>query len=124
MDEVNAPLFVGVDDGLGVGLGFEGVAVGDELVADLGEIVGFAVVGDPDRPVLVGQGLVAGHQVDDAQPAVAQPDPVVDVDPLIVRAAVDDLPAHPGDEIFRDGRPFFRPGQSAYSAHGEILISV
>ena len=37
----------------------EGVAAGDQLVADLGEVVGLAVVGDPDRAVLVGQGLVA-----------------------------------------------------------------
>jgi hypothetical protein len=112
------PFLVGVDERLGVGLGGHGVAPGDELVADLGEVVGLSVVGDPDRAVLVGQGLVPGDQVDDAQAAVAQADPLVDVDALVVGAAVGDGPAHPDDQIFGDGRgPRRGAGQAADAAH-------
>ena len=90
----------------------EGMAAADELVAHLGEVVGFAVVGDPDRAVLVGQGLVAAFDVDDAQAAVAQADARLDVDAFVVRAAVDDRPAHPGEEVAGDGRTARRRGDS------------
>ena len=54
-ERVLAPLLVGVDDGLGVGVGVERVAVGDELGAQLAVVVDLAVEDDPDRAVLVAE---------------------------------------------------------------------
>ena len=48
------------------------VALGLELFAELGLVVELAVVGDPDRAVLVGHGLGAAGQVDDRQPAMPE----------------------------------------------------
>ena len=112
-----APFLVGVDDRLGIGPGRENMAAVPQLVPDFGEVVGLAVVGDPDRAVLIGEGLVAPLDVDDAQPAVAQPGPAVGVDPLVVGTAVDDGPAHPADQLPGKRRSFRRPDQPADAAH-------
>ncbi len=50
--------------------GAEPMAARFELGAQLGEVVDLAVEDDPDRAVLVGHRLIAGGEIDDAQPAV------------------------------------------------------
>ena len=79
LDAALAPLLVAVDDDLGVGAGAELVAMANEFGAHLREVVNLAVEDGPDGAVLVGQRLIAGRQIDDAQPAMAQPDPGGDV---------------------------------------------
>jgi hypothetical protein len=69
---VVAPLLVGVDDDLGVGLRGEGVAQLLELGAQLAVVVDLAVEDEPDRLVLVGDRLVAAGPVDDGEPAVPE----------------------------------------------------
>ena len=59
-----------------------------QLGADVGEVVDLAVEDDLDRPVLVAERLIAGREVDDAQPAVAEADPRVDEIAGGVRAAM------------------------------------
>ena len=81
-DEILPPFLVGVDDGLGVGPRPENVAARLELLPELGEIVDLAVVGRPDRQVLVGQRLVPAREVDDAQAPRPQAHPGLDVDAL------------------------------------------
>ena len=51
----------------------EAVALLDELVAERFEVVDLAVEGDPDRAVLVGEGLPSERrEVDDREPAVRE----------------------------------------------------
>ena len=70
---------------------------------DVGVVVDLAVEDDPDRAVFVRQRLMAGRQIDDAQPAVAERRPIVEELTRIVRAAMRDDVAHPRQA--RDDRP-------------------
>ena len=63
-------LFVGVEDGLGVGTGPVAMPGLLERRPQLGVVVNLAVEGDPKRAGFVTDGLVAALDVDDAQPAV------------------------------------------------------
>lgn len=87
-DKVIAPLFVGVNDNFGVGLGLELVSGGDELLAEFGGVVDFAVVGDPDGAVFVGKGLVAACKIDDAQAAGSKSGTAVGITAVIIRPPV------------------------------------
>ena len=62
--------------------------------ADLGEVVDLAVEDDPDRAVLVAERLIAGREVDDAQPAVAEADAAVEIVAAGVGTAVRDGVGH------------------------------
>ena len=90
-----APLFVGVNDGLGVGARAVAMAGGFELRPDVGVVVDLAVEDDPDRAVLVRHRLMAGRQIDDAQPPVAERRPIVDEFTGVVWPAMRDDVAHP-----------------------------
>jgi hypothetical protein len=71
-DEIVAPLLVGVNQRLGIGLGLEAVAEGLELPAQLDVVEDLAVEDDPDRVVLVGHGLIARGEIDDAEARMRQ----------------------------------------------------
>jgi hypothetical protein len=59
---------------LGIRLGFEDMALAEEVVAKGLIIVDLAVEDDPDRAILIGKRLVSPGQVDDRQPAKTEPD--------------------------------------------------
>src|SRR5437764_159406 len=63
--EVGAVLLVEVDEALGVGTGAEDVPPPLERVPQRRLVVDLAVVGNPDRLVLVGHRLRAAGEVDD-----------------------------------------------------------
>ena len=83
-----APGLPGVDDHLGVAAGAEDVAQRLQLGHQLLEVVDLAVEDDADAAVLVEQRLLAGGDVDDRQPAMAEADARLDVDAALVGAAV------------------------------------
>ena len=74
LDAARPELLVEVHDDLGVGRRREAVAARHELAPQLAVVVDLAVEDDPDRAVLVGDRLLAGLEVDDGQPAHAEPD--------------------------------------------------
>jgi hypothetical protein len=73
------------------------VSGGFELRPDVRMVVDLAVEDDPDRLVLVRQRLMAGRQIDDAQPAVAERRLIVHEQSRIVWAAMRDDVAHRDD---------------------------
>src|SRR5262249_50886249 len=79
-----------VQGDLAVGAGAEAVPPGFEVALGALEVVDLAVDDDPHRLVLAGDRLLAGRQVDDAEPGVAQPGAPVAGEPgaLSVRPAV------------------------------------
>ena len=73
------------------------MAVRVELRSHLGEVVDLAVEDDPDRAVLVAERLIAGRQIDDAEPPVAEADAGADVEAVRVGAAMRDRRGHRGE---------------------------
>jgi len=61
-----------MEDDFRVRTGTEAPALGDQLVAQFDIVEDFAIEDSPHRPVLVRNGLIAGGEVDDAQPCVAE----------------------------------------------------
>ena len=92
--EGGALLGVALEDDLGVRVGGEGAAPGDQLLAQLLEVVHLAVVGQDEIAVGAGHGLVAVGQVDDGQPPVGDGAGVVHIIALVVGAPVADAVRH------------------------------
>ena len=98
-------LLEGMDDDLGVAPGGEPVSVCLQLGAQLEEIVDLAVERHPDRAVLVAHRLPAAGQVDDAEPALAEADVALDVEPLVVGAAMREAGAKAIEDRLLDRTP-------------------
>ena len=94
VDAVVAPLLVGVDDALGVRLRAIDVAEAFELAPEVAVVVNLAVEADPDRLVFVGERLLAGGEIHDAQTAMAEGRLLVDEKPGSVRTAMHEDVAH------------------------------
>ena len=107
-----------MDDDLGVGVRIKRVTLADEVFLDLREVVDLPIEDDPDRLILIVDRLMAGRQVDDAQPAHAQGGLPVDIEPFVVGPAVDDDVGHPLEQGGGVGRQAARVDESADTAHG------
>lgn len=70
------------------------MAFGQEFLAQFLEIVDLSVEDYPERAVLVGDGLVAGGEVYDGEPAHGEAHVLALVVALVVRAAVDEQVVH------------------------------
>jgi hypothetical protein len=75
VETTRAEVLVQVEEDLAVRAGGEAVAALLELGADPREVVELAVHDRVHPAVLVGQGLVAGGKVDDAEASVPEPHP-------------------------------------------------
>ena len=91
---VRAVLLVRVQDDFGVARGREPVSPALQLQSQLRVIEDLTVEHDPQGPIFVGDGLLAGAQVDDAQARIPEADVIVEVDPELVGPAVADRPEH------------------------------
>lgn len=91
---VRAHFLVGADDHLGIRLGLEPVAARHEIAPQFQIVEDLAVERDDDAAVVVGHGLAAAGDVDDAEAGVAEADIVVDMDTLLVGPPVCDRADH------------------------------
>jgi hypothetical protein len=93
----------------------EAVAEGDQLGAQLGEIIDLPVEYDDKVAVGGGHGLVASRDIEDGQPAVAKMDAPDGVRPItrVVRAAVRERIGHAPEVGIVS-----RADKSRYAAHG------
>ena len=103
---------------LGVGMGAEGVAQGDEPLAQGLIVVDLAVESDDQVMVFVIDGLVSAFEVDDAQAAEAQGRVVIHMLPIGVGPAVDDLVGHRLQKtgFFDRGKIVDKTGDSAHNS--------
>ena len=84
-----------IGDDLAVGAAAEHVTERRELVADRGEIVDLAIIGQPHHAIGRGDRLMPGRrQIDDREPRVPEAAQPVRPDALIVRAAMPDRRDH------------------------------
>ena len=95
IDAAFAPFLPGVDDHLGIAMRPEDVAFRLKLPRQFLEVVDLAVVDDDDRAILVEERLLAGGQIDDREPAVAEADARGDVEARIVGSAMAQAVVHP-----------------------------
>ena len=72
METIFAPLFPGVDENFGVGLGGEAVATEKKGFAQLAIVVKLAVEEDGYVPGFIPNGLISAGQIDDAETAHAE----------------------------------------------------
>jgi hypothetical protein len=72
MQALGAVVFIQMQRDLAVGLRAEAMPARLQLGADALEVVEFAVHDDVDRPIFVGDRLVAGGEIDDREPGVAE----------------------------------------------------
>jgi hypothetical protein len=63
-------------------------------VAQLAVIINLAVENDPEGTVLITQRLMAAAEIDNGQPAVAEPRHPIDVKPLVVGSAMPEDVGH------------------------------
>src|ERR1035441_666962 len=103
MNEIGPALLVQMHDDLGVGVGGKPMAVALQAAAKLAEVVDLTVEDDGDGPVLVGDRLIAGDQVNDPQALDPEANAVRVVGSARVRPAVLDRRAHALQELFADG---------------------
>ena len=113
--------FVGMHDHFRVALRLEHVAKRLQLGAQLAVVVDLAVEDDTDRAVLVEDRLVPAGQVDDRQPPHPEPDPPLDVDALVIGAAMHDRGAHAPNLRFRRKRIVTKPCHPHDPAHGAMI---
>jgi len=96
-------LLPGMQDGFGVAVRAVAVAGGFQGRAQSGVVEDLAVEDDLGRAVLVGHGLVAAGQVDDAEPAVSEGGRRVQPDAAVVRSAVAEDVRHSPEDGFGAG---------------------
>ena len=98
------------------------MALGFELVSQLGLVVELAVVGDPDRAVFVGHRLGAAGHVDDRQPAMPERSRSLTIKTVAIGPAMGEGCRHPLDDraIGRLAGPIHESGDAA---HEDLLSS-
>ncbi len=94
LEALHALLFVQVNQRLGIAGGAELMPARHEIGAQFLVAVNLAVEDDPHRTVLIGDRLMAGGEIDDAEAAHADPAPAIHVNAFVVRTAMANLVAH------------------------------
>ena len=89
-----AQILVEMDPEFGVAAGRESVPAGDELSLQFGVLEDLAILGDPDRAVLVAERLAAAGEVNDRQPSRTQRQARLEMEVLVVRSTMGDGVCH------------------------------
>src|SRR5690349_20309345 len=106
-------------DDFRIRVGIEAMSASLEFAAKIREVVDLSVKDDPYGLILVVNRLMTTRNVDDAQPAHAEPDRPLRENAFVIWAAMHDLLAHAVD--VRVVSCFVGPhDQARYSAHGSI----
>ena len=114
-----APLFITVDEHLGVAARAEDVPARDQFVAQAEIIVNLSVEGDGDRAVLVVHGLRAvRREIDDRKPPVPERDRSLHEQAAAVRPAVRDDVGHAPQQFLVRGPLPVAVQEAADAAHG------
>ena len=90
------------------------VAFGGELGVEALVVVDLPIEDHDHTAVLVGDGLMAAREIDDAEPAHTEPDTAFDEAAPIIGASVHDRVAHPADLHLPDWSPAKLPYDPAH----------
>src|SRR5262249_8490077 len=89
-----------------------------EFARELGVVVDLAVEDDCDGASLVVDRLVAGHEIDDAQPAVSQRHAFPEVGAVGIRPSVTQNVRHPAEKLTVHRMTRVGEREAGDSAHG------
>src|SRR5205823_6905911 len=117
VDAITPVLLVKVDNSFGIATGAIAVSCGLKVGTQFLMVVNLAVEDDPYAFVLVGEGLMSGLHVDDAEAAHSQANAPLDEQAPVVRPAMNDLAVHCSQTLALNSRVAFRQKYSANSAH-------
>ena len=115
-----APFLIGVDDDLGIRVSAERMPAPFERLAQLREIVDFAVENNRDIACFVEYGLVPTRQVNDAEAAHPERRRRSHQEPVFIRAAMPQRPHHPARNFFGQFGPL-NSNDTTDSAHSALL---
>ena len=118
-----APSLPRVNDHFGIAAGAEHMAQRLQFGNQFLVVVDLAVVDDRDAAVFVVQRLLAGRQIDDRQPPVAEAHPRLQMQSAFVGAAVELRLVHPIEEATVDFPPALAVENTCYSAHRIVFPS-
>ncbi len=121
LEEAVAVLLVEMDEDLGVAVGGEPVPEPLQLLAQLAVVVDLAVLDDRDRPVLVGDRLVAVLEVDDREAPGGKSHAVGLEEPVAVRPAMDEPGVHPPHPVEVRACAALSRGDAANPTHGRAV---
>ena len=116
-ESVDIPFEKCVENGFGIAIGVELMPGLCQFLAQVRMVIELAVIYDPDVLFLVGNGLVAGLDIDDAESPHGEADVGLDEKAIIIRPAMSNALVH-----FCQRVPLHAPGpiaikHSADSAH-------
>src|SRR5262249_15800738 len=94
LEAAGSELLVQVQDDFRISVRREPMAACLQVPSQLDVIEHFAVEDDPQGPVFVGDRLLTGMQIDDAQPCAAEGNPIVGVDAELVGTPVAETRQH------------------------------
>src|SRR2546421_5117771 len=95
---VGAVLIVSMNDGFSVAVCIEGVAKLLQLFTKFAVVIDLAIENNPGCAILIVDRLLAAFHIDDRQPSHAQAHTLVEVEAVIIRAAMFYRLAHPGQK--------------------------
>ncbi len=95
LDALGTLVLVQMNNDFRVGLRAKYVAPLDQPLPKLVEVVNLAIEHNPDRIVLIREGLASRAQVNDGEPTMSQTDVSLDVMPVPVRTPVGQKASHP-----------------------------
>ena len=99
LEAVRAKFLERVHDDFRVALGGEAVPAGFQFRTQLEVVENLAVEDDPEGAVLVGDRLLAGAEINNAEPGVAQAGKAVEINAELVRPAMTNHRQHPADAL-------------------------
>src|SRR5579859_1683892 len=104
--------------GFGVGLGSETVAFAFKISAKFRIIVNLTIQHHPQRAVFIGNGLMAGAEINDAETAKPKADSRARKNAFVVGASMNDGLVHAMDQFFGEGFPSSVFEDASHAAHG------
>ena len=123
VDAIFTPFLIGMNDRLRVTVRTENVSTGFERAPKLAEVINLAVEHDHHSAVLVEDRLISPSDINNAKPAHAERNRVIDEHALVIRPAMMHLPQHLLDDCLGRFR-LSMTNDTTNSTHGFMLISV
>jgi len=119
LDAVFSFFLIKVEDDLGIGARGELMSPTEQLLPEFQVVEDLAIERNPQGTVLVGHGLVAAGEIDDAEAGVRQTYAILRMKSSIVRSAMRQHPDHPPKGFGSDGSPI-KIVQPCNTAHNDL----